>query len=261
MASYFDDGSMIREVHRERVMALSGGRSLLLMAAHPVAWQGFFRSTSSLHEPYERLARAAKVLQVITWGDRGRADRMCAHVRKAHRGAQGTLADGTSYRADDPELLLWVLSSIVDSALVVFERFVRPLDADERERYWQDWRLVGKLFAIPYKRSPRTFDDFRAYVDDMVAHELEVVPEARELSRKIVLDPPVPLRYRPLIEVANTVTAGMLPRRVREMYGLSWDPVREVGLRLNAEWSKRVLLPLLPDGLRLSPGARGAAAA
>ncbi len=261
MASYFDDDSMIREVHRERVMALSGGRSLLMMAAHPVAWQGFFRSTASLDEPYERLARAATVLQVITWGDRARADRMTAYVRKAHRGARGTLADGTPYRADDPELLLWILASIVDSALVVFERWVRPLDDAERERYWQDWRLVGKLFAIPYKRSPRTYDDFRAYVDGMVAHELEVVPEARALSRKVVLEPPVPARYRPLVEVANTVTAGTLPVRVRRMYGLSWDPVREVGLRVNAEWSKRVLLPLLPGGLRLTPGARAAAAA
>lgn len=258
MASYFDDDSMIREVHRERVMALSGGRSLLMMAAHPVAWQGFFRSTSSLHEPYERLARAANVLQTITWGERERADRMCAHVRRAHRGARGTLADGTPYRADDPELLLWILASIVDSALLTYERWVRPLSDDERERYWQDWRLVGKLFGIPYKRSPRTYAGFRAYVDHMVADELEVVPEARELSRKIVLDPPVPRRFRPLIEVANTVTAGTLPPRVRRMYGLRWDPVREVGLRVNAEWSKRVLLPLLPDGVRLTPGARAA---
>lgn len=258
MPGYFDDTSMLREVHRERVMVLSGGRSLLLMAAHPVAWQGFFRSTTSLEEPYARLERAANVLQTITWGERERADRMCAHVRRAHRRARGTLPDGTPYRADDPELLLWILASIVDSALVVFERWVRPLSDAERERYWQDWRLVGKLFAIPYGRSPRTYDDFRAYVDHMVDHELEVVPEARELSRRIVLDPPVPLAARPLVEIANAVTAGTLPPRVRRMYGLSWDPLREVGLRANAEWSRRVLLPLLPAALRLSPGARAA---
>jgi uncharacterized protein (DUF2236 family) len=258
MAGYFDDTSMLRRVHRERVLALSGGRALLMMAAHPVAWQGFFRSTSSLHEPYERLQRAALVLQTITWGERARADRMCAHVRRAHRNARGVLEDGTPYRADDPELLLWILASIVDSAQLVFERWVRPLTDEERERYWQDWRLVGKLFAIPYARSPRTYDDFRAYVDDMVEHELEVVPEARALSRQIVLDPPVPLAARPLIEIANTVTAGTLPPRVRRMYGLSWDPVREVGLRVNAEWSRRILLPLLPPGLRLTPGARAA---
>jgi uncharacterized protein (DUF2236 family) len=259
MGSYFDDRSMLREVHRERVLALSGGRALLMMAAHPVAWQGFFRSTASLHEPYERLQRASVVLQTITWGDRARADRMCAHVRKAHRGARGTLEDGTPYRADDPELLLWILASIVDSAMLVFERWVRPMTDEERERYWQDWRLVGKLFAIPYRASPRTHDAFRAYMEHMVAHELEVVPQARELSRKIVLDPPVPKPYRPLIEVANVVTAGTLPPRVRQMYGLSWDPLREVGLRVNAEWSRRVLLPLLPEGLRLAPGARAAA--
>ena len=34
---YFTDDSMLRRVHRERALALSGPRALLFQAAHPLA--------------------------------------------------------------------------------------------------------------------------------------------------------------------------------------------------------------------------------
>jgi len=37
---YFDDSSVLRSVHRERVVALSGPRALLMQAAHPLAVVG-----------------------------------------------------------------------------------------------------------------------------------------------------------------------------------------------------------------------------
>ena len=55
MDGYFDDSSMLRRVHRERVLALSGQRALLMQAAHPLAVFGLLAHTSSLDEPYERL--------------------------------------------------------------------------------------------------------------------------------------------------------------------------------------------------------------
>jgi uncharacterized protein (DUF2236 family) len=68
----------------------------------------------------------------------------------------------------------------------------------------------------------------------------------------------VPLRFRPLLEVANFVTVGLLPRSIRRMYGLRWDRAREIALRGGAEYTRRVLLPLLPDRARLTPRAREA---
>ena len=52
MASSFDDTAMIRRVHREHVVALGGPRALLMQAAHPVAFAGFFASTEALEDPY-----------------------------------------------------------------------------------------------------------------------------------------------------------------------------------------------------------------
>ena len=67
---YFDDDAMLRRVHRESVVALAGPRALLMQAAHPVAFAGFFAHTGALDEPYERLARTAQVMDLIAWGTR-----------------------------------------------------------------------------------------------------------------------------------------------------------------------------------------------
>jgi len=67
VTSYFDDDSMVRRVHRESVVALSGPRTLLMQAAHPVAFTGFFAHTGALDDPWivrgEEKGRATLLVQ------------------------------------------------------------------------------------------------------------------------------------------------------------------------------------------------------
>jgi uncharacterized protein (DUF2236 family) len=262
--SYFDDSAMIRRVHREQVVALSGPRALLMMAAHPVAFEGFFNVTGSRDEPYERLARTAYVMDAIAWGPRAEANRLTRHVRAMHAHARGTLPVdagpfpvGTPWAADDPALLLWILACLVDSAILVYERYVGPLTAGEREAYWKDMRVVGRLFGLRAADMPRTYAAFTEYMDNMLASgELVVTPNAREVGIDIVLSPPVPLRVRPLLELSNAITIGLLPRDIRRQYGLRWDPARALAIRGGAEYARRVVVPLLPRRLRYVTSAR-----
>jgi len=266
--SFFTDESMIRRVQRESAVALSGPRTLLMQAAHPVAFAGFFAHTGALDEPYERLQRTARVLGLIGFGDKEEAQRATRRVRAIHRKVRGRLDEpagrfpaGTTYRADDPDLLLWILACMADSALVVYQRYVGTLSRTERDAFWQDYTVVGREFGLRVRDMPRTIEDFDAYMAGMVeGDELFVTPEARELAVQIVMRPPVPLPARPVLEVANFVTVGLLPPRVREMYGFSWDPARALVLRGGAEYTKRVVVPLLPDRLRYRRGPRRRAA-
>ena len=265
--SYFDDDSMVRRIHREWAVAFSGPRALLMQATHPVAFAGFFAHTGALDEPYERLSRTAQVMDTITFGPRAEADRMTRRVRAMHRRVRGELSEaagrfpaGTPYAADDPELLLWILAALVDSALVVYERYVRALSDDERDAYWQDYRVIGALFGLEDDEMPASIEDFDAYMHDMLTSgTLHVTPEARDIGIQIVMRPPVPLHVRPLLELANFITVGLLPADLRRQYELSWDPARAIALRANAEYTKRFVLPLLPDRLRAVPSARAAA--
>jgi uncharacterized protein (DUF2236 family) len=258
MHGYFTDESMIRRVEREHVVRLAGRRALLMQAAHPVAFTGFFLSTGALQDPYKRLRRTAAVLDTVIHGERADADRATARVRAVHRRFAGTLPEpagrfpaGTPWAADDPDLLLWIIATLADSGLLAHERYVRALSEPERQAYWDDYRLIGSLFGLAEADMPAAIGEFDAYMHDMLAGDvLHVTPQARELAVDIVLRPPVPLVARPLLELANVVTVGLLPGRLRRQYGLRWDPVRGLAVRGGAQYVKRLLLPALPGRLR-----------
>ena len=265
MDAYFDASSPLRRVIRESAVAFSGPRALLMQAAHPVAFAGFFAHTGALDDPYGRLNRTADVMNTIAFGTRRDADRATARVRAMHRRVRGTIdadagrfAAGTPYAADDPELLLWILATLADSALLVYPRLVGRLDRDEQDAVWRDYRVVGRLFGLEEGDMPRTIADFRDYVDGVVRHDLHVTPDARDLGKEIVLRPPVPVWARGLLELVNQVTVGLLPATVRRGYGLSWDPARAAALKVGGEYVRRVVVPLLPDRLRVIGVARDA---
>jgi len=263
---YFNDASPLLQVVGHRLTALSGPRALLVMAAHPVAFRGFFAHTGALDDPYARLARTAQVMDAVAFGPRDRADRLSRRVRAMHRRVRGELDEpagrfpaGTPYRGDDPELLLWILAALADSAMVVYSKYVRRLDRDARDALWRDYRVVGRTFGLAERDMPATIEAFDSYMQGMLASgDLFVTDQARALAVDIVLRPPVPLHARPLLELVNQITVGLLPAPIRRMYGFSWDPLRAVALHGGAEYVKRVLVPVLPERVRAVPAARAA---
>ena len=263
---YFTDDSMLRRAVSERVMVLAGARTLLMQAAHPLAFAGLMAHTKGLEDPYERLARTAQVMNLIGFGTREEADRATRRVRAMHRRVRGALAEpagrfpaGTPYAADAPELLLWILATLADSALTVYPRYVRALDRDERDALWRDYRVVGRLFGLADEEMPASIEAFDAYMRGMLeGDDLHVTPEARELAVEIVMRPPVPVTLKPVLELVNQITIGLLPAKVRREFGFSWDPARHLALVGGAEYMKRVVVPLLPERLRVIPVARAA---
>jgi uncharacterized protein (DUF2236 family) len=266
MTGLFGDESMLRRVHRETAVALSGPRALLLQATHPLAFAGLMAHSTGFDDPYERLSRTAVVMRTLTFGSAAEAERATRIVRAMHHRVRGELEEpvgrypaGTPYAASDPELLLWVLATLVNSALVVYDRYVGRLSRDERQAYWEDQRVVGGLFGLPDAEMPATIEDFDAYWHDMLrGGDLYVSDEARDLAVQIVMRPPVPIAARPVLELVNQITIGLLPREVRRMYGFRWDPLRGLAVRGGAEYLRRVVVPVLPSRLRLVPAARAA---
>jgi uncharacterized protein (DUF2236 family) len=268
-AGYFTEDSMLRRVNRERALALAGPRALLMQAAHPLSVAGLLAHSTALDEPYDRLARTAQVLSTITFGSKRDADRVTARVRAIHRHVRGALAEpagryaaGTRYRADDPELLMWVLFSLVDSAVVVYGKYVRRMSREEEAALWRDYRVVGRLFGLSDSDMPGTLDDLDSYRREMLdGDSLHVSRWARNRARKIVLEPPVPLMAQPLLQTVNFITIALLPHNIREQYGFSSLPptiVRKALVAGGAAYGKRAVLPLLPERLRLVAAARAA---
>ena len=266
---HFTDDSMLRRVVGDRVTGLSGPRALLVMAAHPVAFAGFFAHTGALDDPYARLKRTATVLDAVAFDTKERANTLTARVRAMHRTVSGELAEdagpieaGTPYRADDPKLLLWILAALAESAMLVYGRYVRSLSHDELDALWADYRVVGRQFGLRDRDMPGDIDDFRDYMDDMYAcGELFVTPAARALAIDVVMHPPVPLRAKPVVELVNQITIGWLPGDVRRQYGFHWDPLRAVALRGGALYVKRAGALLGRAGIELRVPGRSPAPA
>ena len=269
MDGYFDDHSMLRRINREYALVLSGPRALLMQAAHPLAVTGLLAHSSALDAPYERLARTAEIMSTIGFGSREDADRVTAMVRKMHRRVRGTIKEpvgrypaGTPYRADDPELLLWVLFTLVDSGIEVYERYVKRLSRGEKEGYWADHRVVGNLFGLKDSDMPADLHELDTYRREMLEGDTLVVTDwARSRAKQIVLSPPLPMAARPLLETVNFITIALLPDRIREQYGFSPLPpvaVRRAMVAGGAEYVKRAVIPFLPERLRLVPAARAA---
>src|SRR5207253_9980384 len=119
-----------------------------------------------------RLRRTIRMTMAIVFGDRDTATAAARAVNQTHSRVRGT-----GYRALDPDLLRWVHATLVDSALVTYETFVKPLSEREREAFFQESKVLGELLGIPRERFPATLADFTAYLERMMSEgEVHVGP-------------------------------------------------------------------------------------
>ena len=262
---YFPPGeSVLRRVHEERAVGLLyGQRSLLMQATHPVAFTGLLSSTSGTPAPFQRLARTAKLMETVFFGSCAESDRVTRAVQKMHSRVRGTTdrragrhPAGTPYSATDPDFLLWILACLADSALVLHRVFVGDLSEPERERFWQDYLLVGELFALDRAYAPATYAEFRDYMRERIAsRDLHVTDDARELGRRVAFDLPLPAYRRAALPAVNLAVTGSLPSRVRRLYGIPWSAAHEAAYQALVT-SHRLSRPVVPLSLKRGPCAR-----
>lgn len=245
----------MRRIHRERVLLVGGQRALVLQLAHPMVAAGVADHSDFPRRALERLSRTLDLTLATVFGSPTEAEEAIVSIRRTHERVHGARA-GRSYRATDPRLLLWVNATLIDSTLVVYERFVRRLSDEARDRYYEETRGLGPLYGIPDDVMPPDLSSFRDYVRDMVeGDELQPTAESRRLVRQ-VLRPPLPLWWRVPTEAVRLVTLALLPERIKEMFGLRAGPAARLALE---GWStaSRALLPMFPGRLRYFPIARG----
>jgi uncharacterized protein (DUF2236 family) len=242
MDGYFSDDSAIRRIGRESVLMLGGPRALLMQAAHPLVAAGIVDHSRFREEPWRRLARTMAALYTIVFGTQAEGERMGAITQAAHRRVRGSRG-GRPYSAADPELMLWVHSTLVDTGLALYELYVRRLDPAEAEEFYEQMKLVAHVFGVPDEVHPPTLDAFRAYQRELVATGTVCVGEDARAVAATVLSPPVLLPLRPAMRMLAAQTAGLLPAELRGQYGIRRPIPGTVG-------STRRLIPLLPPQLR-----------
>src|SRR5436305_12582616 len=177
---YFPPGrSLLRHVHRQRAVGLLyGQRALGIGAIAPLNFVGTLLHTRALGTPFQRLVHTAKMFETIFFGSRAEADEVLEAVERLHHRVRGELPEdagpvraGTPYSAFDPELMLWTVAVIADSAVCFYELFVRRLSDTEREALWQDYIHFAELFGMPREVAPPTHRAFRSYYEQKLSSD------------------------------------------------------------------------------------------
>jgi uncharacterized protein (DUF2236 family) len=259
---YYGPHSTAWKVNREWVVLLAGTRAVLMQIAHPLVALGVSNHSEYMTNPFGRAERTFTRGEELTFGASRLARQAARTVNNQHKHVHGVLpmdaghfSQGTSYDARDPELLLWVHATLVDTLLLGYKVFVGPLTHAEEEQYYQESKEVAHLLGLLPSQMPQGIDDLNHYIHEMV-HSDRLAPtvQGRELAFQ-TLFPPAPSAFRPFMHLNLNITNALLPQPVREIYGLEWSKNQQRAFELSAR-GMRLIVPRMPMLLRELPITR-----
>lgn len=216
--------SVAWRVNTEPTVILGGGRALLLQVAHPSVAAGVGHFSRYTKDPWGRLFGTLHVVMKMMFGSPEESERHQRLLDEFHQGIVGIRDDGTPYRALDPALLLWVWSTLVDTAVEMYRRCVGPLSDEDRDRYYEESKALAVGVGVPYEMCPKDWAAFQKYYRGVIDNDLRVTEPALKVAVAIMA-PPFPFGLAGVASVPQRlVTTGLLPGSVREQYGLEWSP-------------------------------------
>jgi uncharacterized protein (DUF2236 family) len=215
---YFGPHSMAWRVHSNPVTLVGGVRALLVQALHPLAMAGILEHSVVTGDISGRYMRTRDFVLAAIFGDRATADEAGARVRAAHRSVAGVdKVTGMSYRATDPELLLWVHCALVDSFLAAHQRFGKRLQGAQADMYVAEMVRMGRLVGLREEDMPVSRADLRttlAGYDAMLR-----LSDGAQAAWKLLERPPMPRAARPGWALVFAASVSIMPPKLLRIYG------------------------------------------
>jgi len=227
----FGPGSVTWRIMNSRIMWVAALRALYLQALHPRVIRGTLQNAPGITQAVEgwvRLKQTRKYIETRTFGTMAEAERAGRRVRAIHQALTGTDPDGTRYRLDEPDLLLWVHCGEVASCADIARRSRLPFSAADLDAFVAEQRVSAKLIGIDRAAAPASMAELDAYYEQ-IRPRLYASEEAKHALRVIML-PPVPDGNRMLklgMPPVSALAFSTLPRWARQMYGRPSGPLSE----------------------------------
>jgi uncharacterized protein (DUF2236 family) len=185
---------------------------------------------------------------------------MGRRLRELHKSIKGSNADGSRYHALEPDAYAWVQATLFEGAIRAHLRFVGPLSTAEIEQMYSEFMPLGRLIGIRPGDLPESWPEFIEYYETMVNDELvhhETVDRVLRAFAEPGLPPQLPdafgsvwkLLRAPPARTLWITSIGLLPRILRDRFGLEWTRGNAVELRALGAAS-RALGPILPKPAR-----------
>ncbi len=215
------DVSITQKISCDSIAFLGLRRALLMQAAHPAVAKAVKDHSRFPSDPITRLYNTANFMVDVTCAPDHVRERAITKVVRIHEHINGTMSDGRPYSAADPALLIWVYATLIESIVVVYEKFVRELTREEKNQYVLEMnKRLAIPVGIPEDFAPREYCILTAYIDDMLMWgKVGVTRTTHDIAKYIIY--PITGFPLPFSDTANLITRALLPRKIREIYGLS----------------------------------------
>lgn len=240
----FGPSSISWKVNRESALFLGAGRAALLQLAHPWVAAALDQHSNLRSDPLARFHNTFRVVFTMVFGTVDQALAASRHLYRLHTTIRGKLPEdcagytqGSAYEANEANALLWVYATLVESAVLAHDMVLPPLSFNEREAYYSESKRMAALFCIPAAKLPPCWADFEDYIRSMTESDaLGANALSRDLAQHVLHGRgswvPVPRWYRAL-------TAGWLPKRLRDDFALEFGPREQRTVANASRWLRR----------------------
>ena len=225
---------------------IGGVAAVLLELGEPRVRHGVWDHSGFRVDPVMRLRRTGLAAMVTVYGPESQARAMIGGVNRLHAQVAGTTADGTPYRADDPELLDWVQATASWGFLEAYAAYDSPLSTCERDRYYTEAAPAAALYgAVGAPRSSAGV----AELFERTAPRIEAtrtIGEYHEIMRRA---PILPAAARPFQKLLVAAAVDLLPPPLAARLGFpppALRPWQRAPLRTAARLAGRLPLTGAP---------------
>ena len=256
---YFGPQSMMWKVNKEITVLFGGARALLMHAAHPLIAAGARQTSFYQRDPWKRLIRTLSLQNSVTFGTKKEADESAHRINKLHEVIKGKdEVSGGTYDALDYEQLLWVHACLQISSIYFYEKTVKKLSEEEKNKYHYENMIAAEMVLIDKTKMPQTHDDLKRWViKKSKEKDYLLYTDVAQDVQDIIAGGPVPTHIKPIWPFIAFTAFHTLPDEFKKIYNVETSSFKNFILSFNLLLLKYTR-PLLPPFFRLIAPARWA---
>ncbi|GAB3245914.1 oxygenase MpaB family protein [Kineosporia babensis] len=218
----FGPSTVTWRVHSDPLIGLATLRALAMQVLHPEGMANVFATARRVDDPWDRLQWAQRHIGAVIFGNSIEAAMTGARLRAVMGQVGGFSGEGSEFRGDDEELVLWMHCCQVASFVEVTRRGGLTLSDAEHEAYLNEQLRTAAVWGLEPDRVPATRRDLTRYFRRM-RPQLRMTHEARAFISSLI-SPAVPellaltQRNRPSWAPVAGLAWSSLPNWARGMY-------------------------------------------